>query len=186
MLLRAQKTLQNAGLHLCSDLDCTVVKLRSRPPPTNHFHLETEAVHVYLYPQSQVLPNISDLQNAEEQGQIISASDASLPRWQMGYGKGAFAAEFSCVRVPSATCFVEASLLNFVRQARKKDYGSALDMHYLGCATYMIEYAYPGGYLDLDSLQPVFRAFLVDGFLNHNSSALFATARERLMASEIK
>ncbi|KAL2361143.1 hypothetical protein RJZ56_005983 [Blastomyces dermatitidis] len=135
---------------------------------------------------SQVLPNISDLQNAEEQGQIISASDASLPRWQMGHGKGAFAAEYSCVRVPSATCFVEASLLNFVRQARKKDYGSALDMHYLGCATYMIEYAYPGGYLDLDSLQPVFRTFLVDGFLNHNSSALFAAARGRLMASEIK
>ncbi|OJD24485.1 hypothetical protein ACJ73_04153 [Blastomyces percursus] len=168
------------------NLECTVVKLRSRPPPTNHFHLETEAVHVCLYPQSQVLPNISDLQNAEEQGQIISASDASLPRWQMGHGKGAFAAEYSCVRVPSATCFVEASLLNFVRQARKKDYGSALDMHYLGCVTYMIEYAYPGGYLDLDILQPVFRTFLVDGFLNHNSSALFAAARGRLMASEIK
>ncbi|PGH01977.1 hypothetical protein GX51_04909 [Blastomyces parvus] len=185
MLLQAQKILQNAGLPLCSDLDCRVVELRSRPPPTSHFHLETEDVHVNLYPQSQVLPNISDLQKAEEQGQIISASDSSLPRRQMGYGKGAFAAEFSCVRVPSATCFVEASLLNFVRQARKKDYGSAVDMHYLGCATYMIEYAYPGGYLDLDTLQPVFRAFLVDGFLNHNSTAKFAAARERLMASEI-
>lgn len=181
MLLQAKKTLQNTGLHLCSDLDCIVMKLQSQPPPTNHFHLETEAIHVYLYPQSQVLPNISDLQNAEDQDQIISASDASLPRWQMRYRKGAFAAEFSCVHIPSTT-----SLLNFMQQAHKKDYGSALDMHYLGCAMYMIEYAYPSGYLDLDSLQPVFRAFLVDGFLKHNSSALFATARERLMASEIR
>lgn len=183
LVLRAQKILEDAGLQLCSDLECIVVTVRSRPPPTSHFHLETQDVHVYLYPQSQVLPNISDLKNAGD-GQIISASDPSLPRWQMGYGQGAFASEFNCVRVPSATCFVEASLINFVRQARKKDYQCPLDLHYLGCATYMIEYAYPGGYLDLDSLQPVFREFLVDGFLK-NSMASFVAARERLMASEI-
>lgn len=100
----------------------------------------------------------------------------------MGYGKGAFASEFNCVRVPSATCFVGACLINFVRQARKKDYQCPQDLHYLGWATYMIEYVYPGGYLDLDSARPIFREFLVDGFLK-NSTALFVAAREKLMAS---
>ncbi|PGH23779.1 hypothetical protein AJ80_02209 [Polytolypa hystricis UAMH7299] len=78
--------------------NCVVVAVRSRPPPISHFHLNTKDVHIYLYPQSQVLPNISDLKKAE--GQIVSASDPSLPRSRMGYGKGAFASEFNCVRVP--------------------------------------------------------------------------------------
>lgn len=183
MVLRAQEIIRNAGLHLCSDLKCVVVTVRSRPPPISHFHLDTKDDHIYLYPQSQVLPNISDLKKAD--GQIVSASDPSLPRSRIGYGKGAFASEFNCVRVPSATCFVEACLVNFVRQAAKKDYRCPQDLHCLGWATYMVEYVYPGGYLDLDSLRPVFREFLVDGFLTNNSTVLFVATREKLMAAGI-
>ena len=187
MVSRARKILQNAGMELCSEFKCIVVKVRSRPPPVSHFHLDTKDVHIYLYPQSQVLPNVSDLRTAEAQEQLISASDPSLPRSRIGYGKGAFESESSCVRVPSISCFVEACLVNFVRQARKKDWTCSHDLHYMGWITYVTEYVYPRGYLDLDSLRPVFREFLLDAFIKNTSNitASFGAARDKLVASEI-
>lgn len=182
MVLQAQNILRNTGLDICLEPKCVVVTVRSRPPPISHFHLSTKDVHIYLYPQSQVLPNISDLKKAE--GQIISASDPSLPSSQIGYGKGAFASEFNCVRVPSATCFTEACLINFVRQARKKDYQCPQDLHYMGWVTYMIEYVYNRDYLDLNSLQPVFQEFLLV-FVDNKGVDMFDDARKKLIASGI-
>ncbi|QVM10265.1 hypothetical protein D8B26_004925 [Coccidioides posadasii str. Silveira] len=184
MIPRARKVLNStAGLVSCTDQNCIVVTVRSRPPPINHFHLDTEDTHIYLYPLSEVLPNIPSIPDAGDK--IISASDLGcLPEPIIGYGKGAFAPEYSSVRVPSISCFLEACLVNYARLARgiEDNLGCCHDLHYMSWASYLIQYVHPRGYLNLDSLQPVFRDFIVNGFLE-NSTAAFVAAREKLIAS---
>ncbi|EZF10800.1 hypothetical protein H113_08077 [Trichophyton rubrum MR1459] len=172
-----------AGLVSCADQNCIIVTIRSRPPPTNHFHLDTEDTHIYLYPLSEVLPNIPSIPDAGDK--IISASDLGcLPGPIIGYGKGAFAPEYSSVLVPSISCFLEACLVNYAHLARgiEDNPGCCHDLHYMSWASYLVQYVHPRGYLNLDLLQPVFRNFMINGFLE-NSTAGFVAAREKLIAS---
>jgi hypothetical protein len=182
-ILGAQTMLASAGLDLCADPDCIVVRFKRRPLPVKHFHLDIKEQHICLYPLSQVLPNVSDI--TDSGGKIISASDAGLPQPRIGFGKGAFSPEYGSVRVPSAACFAEACVINFARLVRNTD--SSQPRHsgyYLSWAAYMFDYVYPCGHLDMDSLQKPVREFLTDPFLTTGSEA-FVAAKEKLIACNL-
>ncbi|KAI1909473.1 hypothetical protein LOZ66_005603 [Ophidiomyces ophidiicola] len=181
MIPPAQRLLCDAGLNACTDCNCVVVQVTSRPPPVIHFHLAMENQHISLYPLSQTFPNICDIASATDK-LIISASDPGLPRPRIGYGKGAFSPEYNSVRVPSPTCFAEACLINFARYARRKDYSQpAYDGHYLSWVAYMMDYAYPTRHLDLNSFKAPFRDFIVNTFLKTNAAS-FVAAKQKLVA----
>ncbi|EER37931.1 serine/threonine protein phosphatase [Histoplasma capsulatum H143] len=94
----AEQILGRAGLDICTDQDCVVITIKSRPLLVGHFNLETEDIHISLYPQSQILPNITDITQISHQ--IISASDQSLLEPKIGYGRDPFLPEHHNVRVP--------------------------------------------------------------------------------------
>ncbi|EGC44066.1 serine/threonine protein phosphatase [Histoplasma capsulatum var. duboisii H88] len=168
----AEQILGRAGLDICTDQDCVVITIKSRPLLVGHFNLETEDIHISLYPQSQILPNITDITQISHQ--IISASDQSLLEPKIGYGRDPFLPEHHNVRVPSTICFVEACLSNFARLARKCDFQCPHDLHHVAWASYMIQHIYPRG---------VFKDFMIDGVFKNSS--LSVAARKKLIASDI-
>ncbi|KAM5464234.1 hypothetical protein MauCBS54593_007053 [Microsporum audouinii] len=82
----------NTDLDACQDQDCSIICLGSHPKPKLHFHLQQKDLCIAFYSQSFVIPNIHDMTDCGNA--FISASDPCLPRYQLGYGKGAFSSKY--------------------------------------------------------------------------------------------
>lgn len=171
----------NTDLDACQDQDCSIICLGSHPKPKLHFHLQQKDLCIAFYSQSFVIPNIHDMTDCGNA--FISASDPCLPRYQLGYGKGAFSSKYQSVRIPSPACFTEACLKNFVLASQEGSPFRSHDSYYISWMAYMLEYVHLRGFFDLSVLPGAEREFLEDVLLKGNCSV--AAEREKLMASDI-
>ncbi|WEW61747.1 hypothetical protein PRK78_007241 [Emydomyces testavorans] len=178
----ARQILCKANLNVCRDAYCAASNPFTLHPPTYHFHLHRHDLSVSLFKQSEVLPNVPDVESATN---IISASDKSLPRPTVGLGNGAFLPRHKSVRVPTPACFTQACLMNFVKYIRKQDPNCPFDLYFLGWVTYMMEYVYPRGYLNIELLSGPFKEFVIGAYLGEETVASCTAARDKLLNSNI-
>lgn len=83
----------------------------------------------------------------------LEASSQELPRWRHGRGHGAFSSKGSLVLVPRAYVLLEA----FIRLASafREDYC----LYFLNMITYMSEYPFKDGLINIDLLSKPCRSF---------------------------
>ncbi|KAI0905540.1 hypothetical protein F4823DRAFT_133966 [Ustulina deusta] len=160
----AVATLKGSSLCPCPDLDACVVSGDSCPfpVPAFHMHIQGPEVDVSLRAHSETLWFIPPPNNpsgskremvAKPNPCYLEASSPELPPWRHGRGHGAFSSHGSPVLVPRAHVLLEA----FIRLASafREDY-----CHYfLNMITYMSEYPFTDGLINIDLLSEPCRSF---------------------------
>ncbi|KAI1284406.1 hypothetical protein F5Y07DRAFT_393375 [Xylaria sp. FL0933] len=160
----AVATLKSSALRPCPDLDACIVSGDSSPfpVPAFHMHIEGSEVDVSLRAHSETLWFIPPPKNpstskgevaAETKRHYLEASSPELPQWRPGRGHGAFSSHGSPVLVPRAHILLEA----FIRLASafREDYCN----YFLGMITYMSEYPFRDGLINIDLLSEPCRSF---------------------------
>lgn len=130
--------------------------------PADHVHIGSDQ-GILLFKQSRTLwamrsleglPMPPDLANDQ---QIILASDDSIPAARIGGGSGPFPPDLHPVRLPTRDRLVEAFILLYLR-----DWPTRFRGFWMAMLSYVGEYMYCTGLLDLSLLRPHHREFLVN------------------------
>lgn len=124
---------------------------RYTPPPAHHMHVDGSDITVGLYPQSDTLWFLPELDQAlvhppslKMHPHFVFASDGdTLPPERDGRGAGAFKNDEASVLVPRAIVLLEAFLRLYARDCEKQIGSFAMQM-----ITYIEEYVDGDGYLD--------------------------------------
>lgn len=167
----ASKTLTDVKPLLpCPDLATCLASSPDRhtPPAAAHVHIDGSEVTVGLYPQSETLwflPQLDtsllvDIQHKKlelPQYFCLASDKTILPPWRPGRGSGAFQSGYQPVIVPKAHVLLEAFLRLYARDSGKKigSFGMAM-------ISYMEEYVDEDGLLDSDQLPEPLHTFYRD------------------------
>ncbi|KAI0517887.1 hypothetical protein F5B22DRAFT_602856 [Xylaria bambusicola] len=163
-MLLAVATLKRSHLRPCPDLDaCIVSGDRSPfPSPAFHMHIPGSEIDVSLRLHSETLwfipppdkpPSSKREIGAASSPYYLEASSPELPPWRPGRGQGAFSSHGSPVLVPRAHVLLEA----FIRLASAFREGHC--NYFLQMVTYMAEYPFDDGLVNIDLLSKPCRTF---------------------------
>lgn len=131
---------------------------RLTPTPIAHAHTD-KYCFIGLYKKSDTLWNLPSLRPSRTENKskpdVISADHSSLPGPRPGRGRGAFLQGLHPVYIPGAHRLTEAFILLILR-----DFGQLREFFWRAMITYVIEFVWDDGLLDLRDLEPHHRRFI--------------------------
>jgi hypothetical protein len=161
LLDQAISTLLSVGFQSCQGTACAITSARRVSPiPVAHLHLSQSEDGLELFKQSDTLWKLPTLDPSRQllgpESDIMLASDVSLPPRKIGGGAGPFPRSLYAVHIPTIHRYTEAIILLGLRCR-----GQFHEAFWSAMLTYIEEYVYDHGRLNVDLLSPSHKRFLL-------------------------